>query len=54
MSAELILVGVLVVICLGFVVWRVVRCIRNSKNKDGCGCNCMCHPNLDGKKPEKK
>jgi len=54
MSSDMAIVWLLIVVALGFVVWRIIRMLRGAGKDGGCGGSCGCHPNLDRKPPVKK
>jgi hypothetical protein len=54
MNSDMAIVWLLIVVALGFVVWRVIRMLRGNGKSCGCGGSCGCHPNLDRKPPLKK
>lgn len=51
--SDIAIVSILVLVSIAFLVWRVLRSIRKSK-EGGCGCGCGCHPKLDNKTEVKK
>jgi hypothetical protein len=50
-NAEYVAVTIAILAALVFLVWRVVRTVRNSGKNGGCGCGCCRMPNLDKPRP---